>query len=81
MLAALDIDVTALLAVGGVGGVAVSFGAQRVVGNILSGLLIFVTQPFKTGQGPRHPSIHTNHTPCFARLYAFIHAQITDLRR
>ena len=49
VLNALDVDITGLLAVGGVGGVAVSFGAQRVMGNLLSGLLLFVTQPFKAG--------------------------------
>ena len=47
VLNALNLDVTGLLAIGGVGGVAISFGAQRVMGNLVSGLLLFITQPFK----------------------------------
>jgi len=49
VLNALNLDVTGLLAIGGVGGVAISFGAQRVMGNLVSGLLLFITQPFKAG--------------------------------
>jgi hypothetical protein len=38
-----------LLAVGGFSGVAFGFAAQRCVANFISGVLIFVTQPFKQG--------------------------------
>ena len=34
---------------GGFSGVAVGFAAQRCVANLISGCLIFVTQPFKVG--------------------------------
>ena len=46
---ALRVDVTGLLAVGGFSGVAFGFAAQRCVANFISGVLIFVTQPFKAG--------------------------------
>ena len=46
---ALRVDVTGLLAVGGFSGVAFGFAAQRCVANFISGVLIFVTQPFKQG--------------------------------
>ena len=44
---ALRVNITGLLAVGGFSGVAFGFAAQRCVANFISGLLIFVTQPFK----------------------------------
>ena len=46
---ALRLDVTGLLAFTGVGGVALGFAAQRFVGNLIGGLQLFVTQPFKVG--------------------------------
>ena len=46
---ALRVNVTGLLAVGGFSGVAFGFAAQRCVANFISGVLIFVTQPFKQG--------------------------------
>jgi small-conductance mechanosensitive channel len=46
---ALRLDVTGLLAFTGVGGVALGFAAQRFVGNLIGGLQLFITQPFKVG--------------------------------
>ena len=46
---ALRINISGILAIGGFSGVAVGFAAQRCVANMISGALIFLTQPFKVG--------------------------------
>jgi hypothetical protein len=38
-----------VLAIGGASGIAIGFAAQKLVSNLIAGLLIFVTQPFKAG--------------------------------
>ena len=48
-LSALGVNMTGLLAIGGVSGIAIGFAAQKLVSNFISGILIFVTQPFVEG--------------------------------
>ena len=45
----LEIDIHGVLAIGGASGIAIGFAAQKLVSNLIAGLLIFVTQPFKAG--------------------------------
>lgn len=49
-LAVAGVDPAPLLTVGGVGGLAVGFGAQAVSANAISGLQLFVTRPFVVGE-------------------------------
>jgi small-conductance mechanosensitive channel len=48
-LNALGVNMTGLLAVGGVSGIAIGFAAQKLVSNCIGGILIFLTQPFVEG--------------------------------
>jgi len=45
----LGFNIQPLLTVGGVGGLAVGFGAQTVTSNAISGLNLFLTRPFVVG--------------------------------
>ena len=57
----LGFNIQPLLTVGGVGGLAVGFGAQAVTSNAISGLNLFLTRPFVVG------GMHTPRpvrTPC-----------------
>lgn len=45
----LGVNIQPLLTVGGVGGLAVGFGAQAVTSNAISGINLFVTRPFVVG--------------------------------
>ena len=56
-LSALGVNMTGLLAVGGVSGIAVGFAAQKLVSNCIGGILIFVTQPFVEGDHVQFGSI------------------------
>jgi small-conductance mechanosensitive channel len=47
---ALGVDVRPLLTVGGVGGLAVGFGAQAVTSNAIAGLTLYLTRPFVVGE-------------------------------
>jgi MscS family membrane protein len=49
-LAVVGVDPAPLLTVGGVGGLAVGFGAQSVTSNAISGLNLYVTRPFVVGE-------------------------------
>ena len=48
-LSALGVNMSGLLAVGGVSGIAIGFAAQKLVSNCIGGVLIFITQPFVEG--------------------------------
>jgi len=48
-MSALGVNMTGVLAVGGVSGIAIGFAAQKLVSNCIGGILIFVTQPFVEG--------------------------------
>ncbi len=49
------IEITALLAFGGVGGIAVGFAAQDLLANFFGGLMIYLDRPFAIGDWIRSP--------------------------
>lgn len=50
VLSSFGVNLTGLIAFGGMGGIAVGFAAKDMVGNILGGLMIYMDKPFKTGE-------------------------------
>lgn len=50
IMQALGFSIAGLLAFGGMGGIAVGFAAQSLVANLLGGLTIFASRPFKVGE-------------------------------
>lgn len=54
-LPTLGIEITALLAFGGVGGIAVGFAAQDLLANFFGGLMIYLDRPFAIGDWIRSP--------------------------
>ncbi len=54
-LSYLEIDITAVLTFGGIGGVAVGFAAKDLLANFFGGLTIYLDQPFKVGDWIRSP--------------------------
>jgi MscS family membrane protein len=54
-LETLGFDLTAILTVGGIGGVAIGFASRDVVANFFGGLMIYVMQPFRAGDWIRSP--------------------------
>lgn len=54
-LPTLGIEITALLAFGGVGGVAIGFAAQDLLANFFGGLMIYLDRPFTIGDWIRSP--------------------------
>ena len=54
-LPTLGIEITALLAFGGVGGIAVGFAAQDLLANFFGGLMIYMDRPFAIGDWIRSP--------------------------
>jgi MscS family membrane protein len=55
LLPTLGIQITALLAFGGVGGIAVGFAAQDLLANFFGGLMIYLDRPFAIGDWIRSP--------------------------
>ncbi len=51
----LGIEITALLAFGGVGGIAVGFAAKDLLANFFGGLMIYLDRPFAIGDWIRSP--------------------------
>ncbi|NQV68701.1 MAG: mechanosensitive ion channel [Pseudohongiella sp.] len=51
----IGIEITALLAFGGVGGIAVGFAAQDLLSNFFGGLMIYMDRPFIIGDWIRSP--------------------------
>jgi len=51
----LGIEITALLAFGGVGGIAIGFAAQDLLANFFGGLMIYLDRPFAIGDWIRSP--------------------------
>ena len=51
----LGIEITALLAFGGVGGIAVGFAAKDLLANFFGGLMIYLDRPFRKGDWIRSP--------------------------
>ena len=54
-LPTIGIEITALLAFGGVGGIAVGFAAQDLLSNFFGGLMIYLDRPFAIGDWVRSP--------------------------
>ena len=54
-LPTLGIEITALLAFGGVGGIAIGFAAQDLLSNFFGGLMIYLDRPFAIGDWIRSP--------------------------
>src|SRR3546814_6385261 len=50
ILQTLGFSVAGLLALGGAGGIAIGFAAQSLVANLLGGLTIYASRPFKVGE-------------------------------
>lgn len=50
-----EIDVSAVLAFGGIGGLAIGFAAKDLLSNFFGGLMIYMDQPFKVGDWIRSP--------------------------
>jgi MscS family membrane protein len=51
----LEIDISAVLTFGGIGGIAIGFAAKDVLANFFGGLTIYLDQPFKVGDWIRSP--------------------------
>jgi len=54
-LPTVGIEITALLAFGGVGGIAIGFAAQDLLANFFGGLMIYLDRPFAIGDWIRSP--------------------------
>lgn len=54
-LPTMGIEITALLAFGGVGGIAIGFAAQDLLANFFGGLMIYLDRPFVIGDWIRSP--------------------------
>lgn len=54
-LPTLGVEITAVLAFGGIGGIAVGFAAQDMLANFFGGLLIYLDRPFSIGDWIRSP--------------------------
>jgi len=54
-LPVLGVEVTAVLAFGGIGGIAVGFAAQDLLANFFGGLMIYLDRPFSIGDWIRSP--------------------------
>lgn len=55
VLTAFGVNLTGLIAFGGIGGVAVGFAAKDLVSNVLGGLMLYMDKPFVTGEWIRSP--------------------------
>lgn len=49
VLSSLGVNLTGLIAFGGMGGIAVGFAAKDFIGNVIGGLMIYLDKPFVTG--------------------------------
>ncbi len=55
ILSAFNVNLTGLLAFGGVGGIAVGFAAKDLLGNVFGGLMLYMDKPFAVGDWIRSP--------------------------
>lgn len=55
VLSSFGVNLTGLLAFGGVGGIAVGFAAKDFVSNLIGGMVIYMDKPFKVGDWIRSP--------------------------
>ena len=56
------INISAILAFGGIGGIAVGFAAKDMLANFFGGLMIFLDRPFSVGDWVRSPDQHIEGT-------------------
>ncbi len=56
-LQVIGVSVAGLLALGGVGGVAVGFAAKELIANFFGGLMIYLERPFKVGETISSPDM------------------------
>lgn len=54
-LEAIHVDIKAIVAVGGIGGIAIGFAGKDVFSNFFSGFMIYATRPFAVGNWVRSP--------------------------
>ncbi len=59
LLSLYNINVTALIAALGVGGLAISLAAQDTLSNVISGIMIMLDQPFRVGDRIEIPKMNT----------------------
>lgn len=59
VLSLYNINVTALVAALGVGGLAISLAAQDTLSNVISGIMIMLDQPFRVGDRIEKPKMNT----------------------
>src|SRR5699024_10603573 len=50
IMSALHFSISSLIAFGGIGGIAVGFAAQGLVANLLGGITVYASRPFKVGE-------------------------------
>lgn len=55
ILSAFNVNLTGLLAFGGIGGIAVGFAAKDLLGNVFGGLMLYLDKPFTVGEWIRSP--------------------------
>ena len=55
VLPSLGVEITAVLAFGGIGGIAIGFAAQDLLANFFGGLMIYLDRPFSIGDWIRSP--------------------------
>lgn len=55
ILTAFKVNLTGILAFGGMGGVAVGFAAKDLLGNVFGGLMLYMDKPFTVGDWVRSP--------------------------
>lgn len=55
ILHTLGFSVSGVMAVGGIGGIAIGFAAQDLLANFFGALMIFIDRPFKVGEWVRSP--------------------------
>lgn len=55
ILSYLEINISAVLTFGGIGGIAIGFAAKDLLANFFGGLTIYLDQPFKVGDWIRSP--------------------------
>ena len=51
----LGVNLTGVLAAGGIGGIAIGFAAQDLLANLFGGLMLYLEKPFKVGDWVRSP--------------------------
>lgn len=62
LLQTIGVKISALLAVSGIGGIALSFAAKDNLANLLGGMMIFIDRPFSVGDWIRSPDRHIEGT-------------------